>query len=160
MARLRAWIWPLLRALYPSVRVQSLDIVNVGLIDRSLESSEQLFREAMRFVEMSGEDLNQVLVNNLRRIALVRGRSRIAVAEGKYGTTLLGVEGRNSFYLACRLLWVAKYIELARETRGFRRNDSAIRNASFDAVAEFASRFPEGDEWIRYMERERMRDQA
>ena len=156
--RLRAAIWPLFRLLFPSTRVANLDVVDVGLVTDSMEGVSALFTEATRHIESAGPDINAVFAVNLRRVAVVRdGFAKIAVAERKYGTTLRGHEGSNAFYLACRLLWVSKYIELSR-TGTYEEDSRAHRDACFDFVNEFALRFPDGDAWISYMERERLRD--
>ncbi len=156
--RLRAAMWPLLRLLFPATRVANLDIVDVGLTVESMERTQALFADAARYIEAAGPDLNATFSSNLRRIALVQeGFEQIAVRDRKYGTTLKGAEGTNAFYLACRLLWVARYIELARAGT-YPEDSRAHRDACFDFVSAFALRYPEGEAWVGYMERERLRD--
>ena len=156
--RLRAAVWPLLRLFYPATRVANLDIVDVGLTADSMEDVQALFADAARYVEGAGPDINATFSSNLRRVALVQdGFEGIAVVGKKYGTTLKGHEGENAFYLACRLLWVARYIELAG-TGTYRENPRAHRDACFDYVSDFAMRYPEGETWVGYVERERLRD--
>jgi hypothetical protein len=146
------------RRLYPTARVQSLEVVNVGLVERPLASIVDHFRAALGFIEAAGEDVNQVVRTNLRRVAITRGQGeRIAVAEGKYGTGLMGHEGRNPFYLACRLLWAATYIGIRRQSSSDEHADDLAREKSYDAILDFAARFPEGEEWVKYIERERLR---
>jgi hypothetical protein len=156
--RVRAWLWPVMRRVLPAVRVQCVDIVNVGFVERPLPLIADHFRAALAYIESAGEDLNRKVCSNVRRIAITRGSGeQIAVAEGKYGTSLLGHEGQNPFYLACRLVWVATYIDLKRKSPSSADSDEAIREQSYDAVLDFVAGFPEGDEWVPYIERERLK---
>jgi len=158
--RLRAALWPGLRLLFPSIRVQSLEIVDVGLMRDSMEPVADLFREALCFIEAAGADVNSAFVSNLKRVAIVRpGFDKIAVQERKYGTSLEGHEGENAFLLACRLVWVARYVELAYEDDN-PAGERARRDLCFDYVAAFIGRFPEGEQWVEYWERRRLEDWA
>lgn len=152
----RSWIWAVLRRVYPSAQVQCLEIVNVGLLDRPFDEVLVHFRSALAFIEAAGEDVNRSVCANLKRVALLRGKGeRISVTERKYGTSLVGHEGRNPFYLACRLLWVAAFVGASRPPESL--DEAAARERAYEATADFAARFPEGEEWIRYIERERLR---
>jgi hypothetical protein len=152
-------LWPLLRRLYPSVVVDGIEIVDVGLRVEALDTASELFKGAFDYLRGAGPETWAMVSRNLRRVAIVSdGFAQIAVHEGKYGTTFQGHEGRNSFYLACRLLWVAKYISLSRRDVREPLTERERRDASFDAAMAFASLYDEDEEWIRYLERERMRD--
>jgi hypothetical protein len=157
MTSFRELLWPLLRLLYPSFKVGPLEVIDVGLMWEDKDEVQLLFQKAIQYFKQP-DDATELttLRENLRRVAVVReGFEGIAVDEGKYGTTLGYPEGSNPFYLACRLLWVARYIELLRAGGADGRS---ARDESFDTVLAWAERHTEGDEWIRYIERERMRD--
>lgn len=153
----RARVWPLLRFLMPSVRVGPLEVVDVGLMSDSMDRVRQLFDEAVRYIEAAG--LTKLLSDNLRRVGLVGARFEgIDIGEGKYGTTLEGHEGRNSFYLACRLVWVASYIKVSRDDKDQCVSSREKRDCAFQTVADFAAQYPEGEQWVSYFERIRIRD--
>jgi hypothetical protein len=158
VSRLRAALWPLLRLFFPAIRVQNLDIVDVGLTQDSMDVVAEHFATAVGYIEAAGPDINTTFSTNLRRVALVQdGFEGIASLDKKYGTSLSGHEATNAFYLACRLLWVAKYIELERG-HAHASNSRAHRDACFDFVGSFAARYPEGQAWVEYAERMRLRD--
>lgn len=156
MSKIRSMLWPVLRMLYPSFRVGPLAVVDVGLTWEDEGHVRSHFETALRYLTAVEIEL---LKRNLSRVAVVQhGYEGISVQEGKYGTSLPGPEATNPFYLACRLLWVAKYIEILRGRVTTAPTDRAARDESFDFVVTFCERHSEGDEWIRYFERERMRD--
>jgi hypothetical protein len=157
--RIRAWLWPVLHRLFPSAVVHGVEIADVGLRLESMDAARVIFEEALEYLRSAGGETWELVSGNLRRVAIVQdGFAGIAVREGKYATTLQGHEGRNPFYLACRLLWIAQYIALSRSDPGRTRSEREIRDAAFDRVMSFAAQYEEEDEWVRYMERERMRD--
>lgn len=80
--RWRSGLWPLLRRLYPSVRVRSLEIVDVGLTQGSMEKVRRHFEEALSYIEASGADVNATFCSNLRRVTLVRDGSE-GIAGGR-----------------------------------------------------------------------------
>lgn len=154
--RIVAWMWPLFRMVFPSTHVDGLEIVNVGLQERPIDSIGRHFKLALSLIEGAGADVKDILSTNVKRVAIVRGvRDAIVVEERKYGTSLTGIEGRDELYLSFRLIWVAMYIEGARTSR---LGDHELRAMCYDRATALATRFPDRERWISYVEKGRAAD--
>ena len=143
-------IWWLVRARSVVEPVQGITFVYTGrredpkrvLQRRLLAAALDQLRAAPAFQDF--------VERNLTFVASVDGKlNAIIPTVGVYATSFAPPVATNAMYLACRLVWAAKVMELRR--RNSRATDKAISRLAHAEVLRFASSLPDTDEWQDYL---------
>jgi hypothetical protein len=105
-----------------------------------------------------GGAFHELVISNVERVVVLDGRGEGVSWLGRIYSTPLPVRyRRNTFYLACRLVWAAGYFRALRPAPWYRRlhRRASARQAGRNAWLAFVRQFPDADEWERYLEAHR-----
>jgi hypothetical protein len=154
-----SFLGPLVRGDHPTIVVEGITIVDLRE-DRHSDHDqvEAVFREAVGHLLDFGGTFHQLVVSHIDRVVVQDGRGEGVSWLGRtYSTTLPVRQRRNTFYLACRLVWAAGYFRALAPIpwyRRLRRRPSA-RQAGHNAWLAFVRQYPDAEEWERYLEAHR-----
>jgi hypothetical protein len=126
--------------------------------DRNFDHDQirQVLKEALGHVRAAQAGFPELVNDHLRRVVAVDSpvESASPLAQALY-TDFRAVYRRNTFYLACRLVWAATFIRLMRNHPWWRRGRHRrhARVAAKEAQLRFVRQFPDAERWESYIER-------
>ena len=109
---------------------------------------------ALQYVAQARGGFPELVTDHLRQVVVLDTRKQWAsIAARGYYTGLPLSERQSAFFLACRLVWAATFIRLARNVPLWRRRRriGAIRRQAHEAQLRFVDQFPNGHEWREYL---------
>jgi len=111
--------------------------------------------EAVQWVRKADPKFYQLITRELRAVVAVDSPSPWVSALFRcYYTNFPVAERRSTFYLACRLVWAAAFVQMRRSRPWYRRTAPAsARSAGKRAQLSFVGCFPDCIEWVDYIER-------
>lgn len=147
---------PLFRGDYPTLLVEGLTIWDLRA-DRHSDSDqvEAVFREAAGHLQEFGGEFHRLVTSFIETIVVLdEPGERVSWLGRTYSTTLPVRVRRNTFYLACRLVWVAGYIRALAAIPWYRRLPyrRSARQAGRNSWIAFVRQFPDAEEWVRYLD--------
>jgi hypothetical protein len=148
--------WFATRALRPS-HVGGLQLLDVrGASDEDEEYLRRSLAEALEMISSARAGFGELVTGHLRLVVVSGTSWDVAASRARAYITPFGPHSRaNSQYLACRLIWAATWIRLARDmnAQGRRRDYELIENAAMKAQVRFVQQFPEPAQWEQYLRR-------
>jgi len=113
-----------------------------------------VFREAASYLSDFGGTFHELVAQNVAEIQVIDGLNETCDwLNFQYATPLPVVLRRNTFYLACRLVWCAAYFKALRPVPWWRRLVllRSARVAGRNAWLSFVKLFPDADPWLEYL---------
>lgn len=148
--------WGVVRRMWP---VQEID--GIAFVDMRQEGGDTarlgaILKEAMSRISAAKAGFGELVVSNLQLVVAIDSGGNVSPAAKVYVSKFDGVEGRNSHYAACRLIWAATYIRLHRNLtyRGSQADETVIRAKALDEQLRFVRQFPDSDEWVAFLEKQ------
>jgi hypothetical protein len=143
--------------LLPTVQVGGLKLLDLRGVDanKEFELIDMLARAMTMIAEAKG-GFGELVTGHLRLVVASSLSWDLASPMARAYITPFGRYSRqNAQYLACRLIWAATYIRLARDVDAASRvrNDLAIMDAALEAQVRFVNQFPDPEEWESYLRR-------
>lgn len=147
--------WWFVRRIYGVRLTGGIEFVYIHAdADKSAAAIQRTVEEALTLITASGSEHEQLVHAHLRFIAVMRAPSVYVVRSvGAYVSPFRGHEATSSQYLACQLIWAAKYLQLAEEASGTGRDidKSTLWQAAYDAQLRFCELLPESESWLEYL---------
>jgi hypothetical protein len=156
-----AWVqqglWWLARRIFAVHRIGDLDFLDLRA-DREKDTAQlqAVLRDALDRIAAAKGGYGELVTGHLRFVAAMDiSDDRVMPAVRGYVYAFKGEDRSNGHALACRLIWVATGIRLARDAAGQGRelNEAAVRRACYEAQVRFVKQFPDSEEWEAYLER-------
>ena len=142
---------------HPESDVEGVDLVDLRA-DRNFDHDQvrQVLNEALDHIRAAQAGFPELVNDHLHCVVAVDGpiESASPLAQAFY-TDFRAADRRNTFYLACRLVWAATVIRLMRNHPWWRRarHRRQIRAAAKKAQVRFVRQFPDAERWEDYLER-------
>ena len=114
-----------------------------------------ILTEALDLLSQAGQGFGELVTSHLRMVVATDHVARhYILPSSAWGSTFEDQSRINARVLACKLVWAAAAIRLARDAKatGLPVNRAGISAACWDAQQRFLRQFPDADEWIEYME--------
>jgi hypothetical protein len=142
---------------HPESDVGGVELVDLRA-DRNFDHDQvrQVLDQALGHIRSAQAGFPELVNDHLRRVVAVDNplESASPMAQAFY-TSFRAADRRNTFYLACRLVWAATFIRLMRNhpwwNRGMHRRKA--RAAAKEAQLRFVRRFPDAERWEGFIER-------
>ena len=140
---------------HPESDVQGVSLVDLR-DDREFDHEQVrlVLDEALAHVRRAQGGFPELVNDHLRQvIAIESGLENASPLAQAFYTAFSAADRRNTFYLACRLVWAATYIRLLRNHPWWRRRKyvSAARAAATEAQVRFAEQSPDSEFWVRFL---------
>jgi hypothetical protein len=148
-------VWWLAKRFYQVQSIKGIEFMDMRP-DRRADGHEvlELIGQAIDWISTAKAGFGELVTSHLRLVVAMPSDSERALPTVRiYVSPFEGHERRNSQYLACRLIWAATYIRLARDADARRspRDEVAIQRACYDAQVRFAKQFEGWEEWVEYL---------
>lgn len=145
----RMW-WRALRRFVSTTDVDGIEFTDLRRGDRSDRSRIiQFLGDAIHDINWAG--FEELLSSNLRAVVATDFPHRaIPAIRGYFCNFAEFLWNRRA--LSCRLLWFAKYYELTSGRRPTGAEMDAMALACYEVELEFVRRFPDSEQWIRFLE--------
>ena len=150
MVSLQAMLWWIYRKTFPVHQFGGVELIDIRM-NRNSPDDAKRFAEAMAyigevpaFLELVRAEINFVGFAH-------HPRESISLRLRAYITPMSGHEGKNSYYLATRLVWAAAYL---RRLKGVRTTAERACAYALDEQLRFAAHFPDYSAWRRYLLKE------
>ncbi len=154
MASICRAIW---REDHPPVLIAGLRVLDVRA-DRHLDHDqiEAAITEAVAYLKDPGPEYFRLVQSNVCQITVCDSCDEsVAWWPRILNTALPAVVRRSTFYLACRLVWTASYLETLYKwpfiVRPFYK--VVAREVASDTWLRFVEQFPDSEEWRSYLTR-------
>ena len=115
---------------------------------------ERVLTEALERLSRAGQGFGELVTSHVRLVVAVDHVVQAYVLSSRaWGSTFQDPSRTNGHILACKLVWAAAAIRLARDAKAFGRamDRDAIRDACWQAQQRYLRQFPDAEEWIDYM---------
>jgi hypothetical protein len=138
------------------MRVAGLPVLDLRP-DRNVDHDqvEAAFEEAVEYLHEPDPRYFRLVVTAIAQINVYDVPHESLVWWSRHlNTPLPASVRRNTFYLACRLVWAASYFDALSQVpfllRPFTRK--AARKVAEDTWIQFVRQFPDSDEWVSYLQ--------
>jgi hypothetical protein len=141
------------------LRLQFMDVRSEQT--RDPEALKRVLDDALSRLSCAGQGFGELVTSHLRIVVAVdEPADAYILPQSAWRSTFQGQSRTSGHLLACRLIWAATAIRLARDAKavGRRVGSEAIRKACWAAQRRFLSQFDNAQEWIRYMDPDLDRD--
>jgi hypothetical protein len=150
-------LWWLARRIFTVHRIGDLDFLDLRP-DRGRDTKQlqSVLRDALDRIVAAKGGYGELVTSHLRFVAAMDiSDDRVMPAVRGYVYPFKGEDRNNAHGLACRLIWVATGIRLARDAAAQDRelNEAAVRRACHEAQVRFVKQFPDSEEWEAYLDR-------
>jgi hypothetical protein len=155
-ALLQPLIWWLYKKIFTVHTVQGLDFIDIRLAGDDSVVLQRHVAEAMTYVS-AARSYRELVLSELDFVgATLYSREKIAPRIRAYLTPFKDIERESAFYFACRLVWVASYLQLSRgvtqEKGAELLSEGERRRRSFETQRRFIRSFPGAEQWVAYAE--------
>jgi hypothetical protein len=140
---------------HPESNIDGVDLVDLRA-DRNFDHDQikRVLNEALGHIRAAQGGFPELVNDHLRRVVAVDSslESASPLAQAFY-TDFRAADRRNTFYLACRLVWAATFIRLMRNHRWWRRGRyrHRARAAAQETQLRFVRQFPDAERWENYL---------
>jgi hypothetical protein len=118
---------------------------------------QSVLGDALERLSHAGQGFGELVTSHLRMVVAVDHVAQAYIlSSSAWGSTFQDQSRTNGHILACKLIWAATSIRLARDAKRAGRplNTVAIRDAAWEAQQRFLHQFGDAEEWIAYMQPE------
>jgi len=113
-----------------------------------------VLRDALERLSEAGQGFGELVTSHLRMVVAVDHLAHAYVlSSSAWGSTFQDQSRTDGHILACKLIWAAVAIRLARDAKasGHPLDRFAISAACWEAQQRFLRQFDDAEEWIAYM---------
>lgn len=150
-------LWWTAKRIFPVRKIGGIEFLDMRSgREKDTTEIQDILREALDRIRAARGGFDELVVDHLHFVAamdLAAGHTLPAVRGYAYPFT--GADRENGHALACRLIWVATAIRLARDAaaQGRSPDAAAVRQACHEARLRFVRQFPDSEQWESYLER-------
>jgi hypothetical protein len=134
------------------LRLQFMDVRRPP--NRDPEALGGILSDALERLSHAGQGFGELVTSHLRMVVATDHLAQAYVLPtSAWASTFQDQSRSNGHVLACKLIWAATSIRLARDARAAGRpiDRITVREACWTAQQRFLRRFGDADEWIDYM---------